>query len=87
MIQRALQMTKGKGWAGTGLVLLVAIAGSILSLAVTAVLGIVLVLVAGDVGRFLILVLQALGGAVLTTVLIALLAAIYRALSDSAVSD
>jgi hypothetical protein len=84
VIQRALQLTKGKGWAVTGLVLLVAIAGSILSLAVTAVLGIVLALVGGDIGRFLILVLQALGGAVLTTVLIALLAAIYRALSESA---
>jgi len=86
-IKRAFDLTKGRGWAVAGLFLLVAVAGGLISLAVNAVLGIPFALLGGDgVGRLLAMVVHALTGAILTTVLIVLAAAIYRALGhrDSA---
>jgi hypothetical protein len=81
-IKRSFQVTKGKGWAILGLVLIVAIAGFILSFAVTAVVGAVLLLIAGkSLGGFLLLILQSAATAALSTVLVVLFAAIYRSLA------
>lgn len=83
-IARAFQLTKGKGWAVFGLVLLVAIAGVIVSWALTAVLGSVSLLLLGDrIGGLLVVILEALMSAVLSTILVVLAAAIYRRLAES----
>jgi hypothetical protein len=85
-------MTRGRGWAIAGILIIVAVAGMILSFAITAILGSVFILVAGreGVGGLLVLILNSALTAVLYTVLIVLLAAIYRSLkpaeSASAVS-
>jgi hypothetical protein len=84
------RLTKGKGWAVAGLVLIVGLAGAILSFAITAVLGSIFLLVGGreGVGGLLVLILNSALTAVLYTVLIVLLAAIYRRLApdESAVA-
>lgn len=79
------RLTRGKGWSVAGLVLLVAIAGTVLSFAVTAVLGSVFLLVGGrdGVGGLLVLILSSALSAALYTILIVLLAAIYRRLSGA----
>lgn len=79
------RLTKSKGWAVAGLVLLVGIAGVVLSFAVTAVLGSIFLLVGGrdGVGGLLVLILSSALSAALYTVLIVLFAAIYRRLSGA----
>ncbi len=76
------RLTKGKGWAVAGLILIVGLAGGILSFVVTAVLGSVFLLVGGreGIGGLLVLILSSALTAILYTVLIVLLAAIYRRL-------
>lgn len=83
-ISAAWRLTSGKGWAVAGLVLIVGIAGFILSFAITAVLGAVIYLLAGrdGIGGLLVLILGSALTAALLTVLIVLLAAIYRRLAD-----
>ena len=91
-IRGSWRMTRGRGWAIAGILIIVAVAGMILSFAITAILGSVFILVAGreGVGGLLVLILNSALTAVLYTVLIVLLAAIYRSLkpaeSASAVS-
>jgi hypothetical protein len=88
VISRSFAVTKGNGWAVVGLILLVFVAFYILSTAVTVVLGSVLLLMdratEGSVGAFLLLVLGAAVGAAFNTVLIALVASIYRRLTGEA---
>ena len=76
------RLTKGRGWAVAGLVLIVGVAGALLSFVIVAVLGSVFILIGGreGVGGLLLLILNAALNAVLYTVLIVLIAAIYRAL-------
>lgn len=82
-IRRSFQVTKGRGWAIIGLVLIVGIAGFILSFAVTAVTGALLLLIAGKgLGGFLLLILQSAATAALSTILVVLFAAIYRSLAS-----
>ena len=79
------RLTKGRGWAAAGLILLVGLAGAILSFAITAVLGSIFLLIGGreGVGGLLVLILNSALTAILYTLLIVLLAAIYRRLSPA----
>lgn len=82
----AFARTRGKGWTVAGLILLVAVSGMILMIAVEAVLGSAFLLVGGGrdgVGGLLVAVLNAALGAAFSTVMIVLLAAIYRALGPA----
>jgi len=81
-IKRSFALTKAKGWAVVGLILLVALAGLILSFVVSAVLGSVFLIALGErIGGLLAVVLNALTSAAFSTVLIVLYAAIYRHLT------
>jgi hypothetical protein len=79
------RLTRGKGWAVAGLLLVVFVVGSVLTLAVTSVLGAVFVLAAGKegLGPLLVLILESALGAVFSIVLTVLYAAIYRRLAAS----
>jgi len=79
-LQRSIALTKGHGWAVLGLLIVVALAGFVCLLAVTSVVGIVLLLF-GDVGKLLELILSAALSSLLSVVLLVLCAAIYRQLS------
>ena len=81
--------TAGKGWAVAGIILIVALAGAILSFVALALLGTLLVLVAGreGIGALLLLLLNSLVTSALYVVLIVLVAAIYRALRRGAVAE
>lgn len=84
-IRRAFETTKGKGWAITGLIILVIVPGLIVVRVVTSLLGIVFILVAGErIGSLLALVVQAAGSAAFAALLVVLYAAIYRRLTASA---
>jgi hypothetical protein len=81
-IGESWRLTKGRGWAVAGLVLIVGIAGFLLTFVIVAVLGSVFLLVGGrdGVGGLLVQILNAAMNAALYTVLIVLIAAVYRAL-------
>jgi hypothetical protein len=80
-IRRSFEVTKGRGWTLLGLVLIVFIAGIICIGALVAVVGALLLLLAGpDLGAMLVLILRSLANTVLVVVLILLVAAIYRQL-------
>ena len=80
-LRRTFDITRGRGWAVFGLVLLVGIAGVVVTGVVNMVLGIVFTIVAGrDLGGLLSLIVSSATGAALTVVLTLLYAAIYRAL-------
>jgi len=87
IIRRSFEITKGRGWAVLGLMLLVGVAYYILMLAVTFVFGSMLLLIdrasGGGTGQFLLLVIGAALGAAFNTVLVALSAAIYRRLAGA----
>ena len=84
-VRRSFEITRANGWRVLGLVVLIAVAGVIVSYALTAVLGAVFYLLGGqDLGRLLVLILNSLAGAALSTVLLVLFAAIYRALAPAA---
>jgi hypothetical protein len=88
IIRRSFEITKGNGWAVVGLILLVFVAFYILTLAVTLVFGSILLIIDratdGSVGAFLLLVLSSAIGAVFNTVLMVLVASIYRRLTGAA---
>lgn len=88
-LRASWEVTRGRGWATAGLVILVALAGAILSLAITAVLGSVFLLLGGreSVGGLLVLILNSALTAVFYTVLIVLFAAIYQRLRELASSS
>jgi membrane-anchored glycerophosphoryl diester phosphodiesterase (GDPDase) len=85
-IGESWRLTKGRGWAIAGLVLVVGIAGGLLTFVVLAVLGSVFILVGGreGIGGLLVLILNAALNAALYTVIIVLIAAVYRALRGGA---
>lgn len=85
-IGRSWELTRRRGWAVAGLVLIVAVAGFLLSFVTTAVLGTVFVLIGGreGLGPLLVLILNSAITAIFTTVMIVLFAAIYRALAGLA---
>ena len=82
---RSWTRTKGRGWAVAGIIILVAVAGIVLTFAVAAVLGSVFLLLLGGegVGALVILILDSAMNAAFSTVLLVLMAAIYRALTAS----
>jgi hypothetical protein len=80
-VRRSFEVTKGRGWTVLGLVLIVFIAGIICIGALVAVIGALLLLLAGpDLGAMLILILRSLANTALVIVLILLVAAVYRQL-------
>jgi hypothetical protein len=81
-LARCFALTKGHGWAVLGLVLIVAIAATIVVQIATTLLGILFVLVAGqDLGQMLVLIVRTAGNAALVALILVLNAAIYRQLS------
>lgn len=88
VIRRSFEITKGNGWAVVGLMLLVFVAFYVLMLAITLVFGSILLLIdrstGGSVGAFLLLVLNSAVGAAFNTVLMVLVASIYRRLTNGA---
>ncbi|HEX9948069.1 MAG TPA: hypothetical protein VGA98_11060 [Allosphingosinicella sp.] len=81
-IGRAFEVTKGKGWAVLGLVILIAVPGLILIQVVNVLLGILFRIAAGDdIARLLSLIVSSATAAALTVLLLILYAAIYRALA------
>jgi hypothetical protein len=82
-IRRCWALTAGHGWAVFGLILIVALAAAIVVGVATTLIGIVLVLIAGqDIGQLLVLIVRTAGNAAMTTLLLVLFAAIYRQLSE-----
>ena len=80
-LARTWALTAGRGWAVTGLILLVAIAGGITMLVVNGVFGIVFLLVLGKgLGGFLGRLVGAATGTAFSVLLLLLYASIYRAL-------
>lgn len=85
-IARTWDWTKGRGWAVAGLIILVAITGMVLIFVVGAVLGSVILLSLGreGVGALILLILDSAMSAAFSTVMLVLMAAIYRALAAPA---
>lgn len=82
-IARTWGWTKGRGWAVAGLIILVAVTGIVLIFVVGAVLGSVILLSLGreGVGGLILLILDSAMSAAFSTVMLVLMAAIYRALA------
>ena len=82
------RLTRKRGWAVAGLVVIIAIVGWLLTTIVTAVLGSVLILIGGreGLGGLLVLILGSALGALFSLVLAVLLAAIYRQLAQAQTS-
>jgi hypothetical protein len=77
------ELTRGHGWAILGLILIVAVAATIVVAVASSLLGILFIFVAGqDVGRLLALLVANLGNAAMVTLLLVLSAAIYRRLDE-----
>jgi uncharacterized membrane protein len=86
-ITRSLALTRGNGWAVLGLFILILLTGYILVAVAGWILGAIFMFVAGkDIGTFLALIVQTLGGAALATVLVALMASLYRAFQGAPAS-
>jgi hypothetical protein len=90
VIRRSFAVTQGNGWAVLGLIILVFIGFYVLMLALTFVLGSVLMMVdrasGGGVGAFVLLALTSAAGAAFNAVLMVLVACIYRRLAGPAES-
>jgi len=82
-LEGSFRLTRGRGWAVAGLFLVVGLTSFVVVWATTAILGILVVLAAGQSPFSLLLrdIIAAGLGAAQSTVLIALAAAIYRMLS------
>jgi hypothetical protein len=81
-IRRCWALTAGHGWAILGLILLIGMAAAIAVGVAATLIGILLVLVAGqDIGQLLVLIVRTAGNAAMMTLLLVLNAAIYRQLS------
>jgi len=84
-LARSAALTRKRGWAVLGLVLLVFLAGAVVTMALSYVVGAIFLLLAGQkVGGLLVLLLKALLGAIVSTILTAMIAAIYRRLTTAA---
>lgn len=88
MLQRSWQITRGHFWKLLGLMVLLAIVAIAISIAVGAIGGLLIALVAGmpepgSLSFYLLLILSALVQAVLSTVLAVLLARVYAQLAGT----
>ena len=86
-VRRTLAVTKGHGWAVIGLLMLELIAFYIVNFAATTVLGSLFLLIdhargGPGIGALLTLILEGALGAVFSTVLIVLVASVYRRLTN-----
>jgi hypothetical protein len=83
-ISRSFEITKGHGWAVFGLVFIVAIVAIIVAGVAIALVGIVLILAAGqELGTLLATILSSALDTGVQTLLLVLYAAIYRGLTQS----
>jgi hypothetical protein len=83
-IERTFALTKGHGWAILGIVLVVAIVAGLAVSVADTLFGLVFVIAAGqELGRTLTAVVSSALNAGLTTLLVMLYAAIYRALAGT----
>lgn len=80
---RSFRLTRGRGWASFGLIFLVAVAGLVVVIAVSSVVGILVMVGGGGVGRLLALIANSAISTAFAVVLILLFAAIYRALAGA----
>jgi hypothetical protein len=84
IIGRSFALTKGRGWAVLGLIALVFIAFWVLTMAVTVVVGSIFLVIdrvsGGGIGAFLVLILTSATTAAFNTVLMVLVASLYRSL-------
>lgn len=84
-LHRTVALTRGKGWAVCGFVVLVYLAGSLVVFATSRVIGALFLVAAGpQLGDLLSLILDAALAAALTTVTLVVYAAVYRRLTASA---
>jgi hypothetical protein len=86
VIRRTFELTRGHGWSILSLILIVVITFWIVSLAATTVFGSIFLLLdrsagTGGLGALLLLLLRAAIGAAFNTVLMVLLASLYRRLA------
>jgi hypothetical protein len=82
---RAFALTRGQGWAVTGMIFLVFLAGFVLTQAVLYVLGSLVMLAVGDnPGRLIVLILAGAFSAALAAVTTLIYAALYRRLEPLA---
>jgi hypothetical protein len=80
-LRRTFYLTRSRGWAVLGLVLLVFLAGGVVDFAISRVFGALFLYIAGTgLGGLLTVILSSLFGAILSTIIIVLFAAIYRRL-------
>jgi hypothetical protein len=87
-LRRTFELTKGRGWAVLGLVLVVAIAAFILMAVINNLLGLTFILVAGqETGLFLTLIVGSATSAAFATLLVLLYAAIYRNLAPASSAE
>jgi hypothetical protein len=87
-VGRAFALTRGRGWAVLGLVLLVGIAGAVAIIVVDSLFGLVFVLVAGKgLGTFLSGIVNAAAGAAFSAFFAVLFAALYRRLTGGAAGE
>jgi len=84
IVTRSFELTKGKGWAVLGLLIVIVLVGAIVTGVATALAGIVFHLAAGqEVGALLTAVVSSMLSAAFATLLVMLYAAVYRALVPS----
>jgi hypothetical protein len=84
---RTWTRTKGRGWAVAGIIILIAITGFVLTFVASRVFGSVILLALGreGVGSLVLLILDSAVSAAFSSVMLVLMAAIYRALPAPAV--
>lgn len=92
IIKRSFEVTKGRGWAILGLILLVFLAFYVITLAITFILGSIFLLAdkaagAGGIGAFLLLILTSAVGAAFNIVLMVLVASIYRRVTGESAAE
>jgi hypothetical protein len=83
-VGESFELSRGNGWSIAGLTILVVVAGLVIYLVAKALIGSVFLVLGGGmegIGGLLVAILDAALGAIFSTVLITLFAAIYRALS------
>lgn len=84
-MSRSWDLTRDKGWAVLGLILIVAIAGVIIGAVINMMFGIVFLIIAkGNLALLLAKIVEALCGAALSALIVVLVAALYRRLGAKA---
>jgi hypothetical protein len=87
VISRSFQLTRNRGWAILGLLVLIFVAGVIVMRVAIMLFGIVFSLLAGDaLERLLMAIVTSAVGAAFTVLMAVVYAAIYRAISGGAAS-